>query len=314
MPKGIFPRKPLSEEHKKKISLANSGRIRSPEVIERIASKLRGRKQPPEYVQKRRLSMLGKKNPAVALRMKLNNPMRNPETLKRMLATKKANNKTWKLPPRSRQHSKNLMDSWTEDRKKSISIRMKLNNPMKNPEVVKKSQDGQKEFMASGGAFGMMWRDPIKRDAVMKTISAQRSTKEYREKKSEWATKRMIECKMRNAYSKTGFFNSAKNGKQVFYRSSMERDAYIILENDMNVASYKNEPFHIPYEVEGIIKNYVPDILVFYSDGSKILIEVKPSYRFKYHCELIKIEALEKYSSENSIPYAIWTEKEIYGK
>ena len=239
--------------------------------------------------------------------------MHDPLILKKMMATKKMNGKRWTLPPRSDAHRKKLAAAWTGARRENLSLRMQLNNPMKNPDAVRKSQLGQQAFQASGGAFGLMWRDPIKRDAVLKTIAAQRATKAYRERKSAWAIGRILECQYKNSYAKTGFFNSPKNGRQLFYRSSMERDAYQMLENDMNVASYKNEPFHIPYLYKGIKKHYVPDILVFYSDGSKLLIEVKPSYRFKYEIEMVKIEALKSYSLATNIPYLIWTEKEIYG-
>lgn len=80
------------------------------------------------------------------------------------------------------------------------------------------------------------------------------------------------------------------------------------------MSSYKNEPFHIPYLHKGINKHYVPDLLVFYSDGSKMMIEVKPCYRLKYESEIVKIEALKSYCFENNIPHSIWTEKTIYGK
>ena len=54
-------KKPKSEEHRKKISEGNIGRIISEEQRKKQSEKMKGRKQTPESKEKRRLAALGKK-------------------------------------------------------------------------------------------------------------------------------------------------------------------------------------------------------------------------------------------------------------
>lgn len=81
---------------------------------------------------------------------------------------------------------------------------------------------------------------------------------------------------IKNRY-KTGIFISKKNQSKHTYRSSFEFAYLNKLENDKNVIKYITEPFSIPYiDSNGLLKNYIPDVLVLYSDGSIFLYEIKP--------------------------------------
>lgn len=247
-------------------------------------------------------------------RMRKNNPMHNPIIAKGSTLARSLGMKGKKFPPRSEAHKKHLSEAFTQDRKKDISVRMKLNNPMKNPAVIIKSQASQKSFQDSGGAFGMMWKDPIKRAAVMLTIKKQRSTKEYRQRKSEWMTARMLAGQHGRSYCKSGHFYSNKNRCRFFYRSGMELDAYAILEADRSVISYDVECLKIPYVFKDVKKYYIPDIKVIYKDGTKALIEVKPTYKFKIEFEVAKLVVLKNYCKANGLLCHVWTEKDIYVK
>lgn len=55
------PRRPRSEETKEKLRLANIGKKRTPEVVEKYASKLRGHKQDPDFVRRRAEKLVGQK-------------------------------------------------------------------------------------------------------------------------------------------------------------------------------------------------------------------------------------------------------------
>jgi len=51
MPTGVYKRKPLSEETKKKISISNRGQKRSKETRENISMSLLGKKRSPEWIK-----------------------------------------------------------------------------------------------------------------------------------------------------------------------------------------------------------------------------------------------------------------------
>jgi len=74
----------------------------------------------------------------------------------------------------------------------------------------------------------------------------------------------------------TGTYVSSKTGATINYRSSWELEYAKLLDADETVTMWKYEPFAIPYEHSGETKQYLPDFLVSYDDGSKELVEVKP--------------------------------------
>ena len=137
-------------------------------------------------------------------------------------------------------------------------------------------------------------------------------TKEGREKISKRNIERILSGRHKTR-GNSGHFYSAKNGKDVHYRSSFELAAYQILEQLSKVQSYEEEPFAIPYFIGEVKHRYIPDILVTYDDGSKELIEVKPEYLVKDEKVQLKNMAAEIYCKENDIDkFSIWTEKEIF--
>ena len=110
----------------------------------------------------------------------------------------------------------------------------------------------------------------------------------------------------------SGRFFSTKNDNEVFYRSKLELNAYEKLESDTNVLKYIPEPMKcIPYTKDGETKCYVPDILVFYTDGEEKLIEVKPHKLVNREDNSIKIKALKNYSKKHAFSCDVWTEKNI---
>jgi len=136
-------------------------------------------------------------------------------------------------------------------------------------------------------------------------------TKEVREKRSKSISKFIMENPEHyNKCSKSGWYFSKKNNKEVHYRSSYELKAYEILEKK-NIIKYEVEPIRIPYLYKEIIHNTVPDILVYHKDGSKELIEVKARWNLEQDNTKIKLEAMEKYSKENNMKFSVWTENEL---
>ena len=111
---------------------------------------------------------------------------------------------------------------------------------------------------------------------------------------------------------KNGYFFSTKNNKQIFYRSSYELQAFQLLEQMSKVLSYEYEALIIPYDFYEKLCFYVPDILITYTDGTKELIEIKPTGFTTKTIFLAKMEGLKKYCQENSILSSVWTEKELF--
>lgn len=110
---------------------------------------------------------------------------------------------------------------------------------------------------------------------------------------------------------KHGFFYSNKNKKDIYYRSSWELRVYEIFERISKILSYEAEPFKIQYNINDSIKNYVPDILVNYDDGSKELIEIKSSRFLNNPVNILKFEAGRKYAKDNNMKFVIMTKLDI---
>lgn len=81
---------------------------------------------------------------------------------------------------------------------------------------------------------------------------------------------------------RTGEFKSMKNQSIMIYRSSFEYAYMCKLEKDPNCLKYIAEPFKIRYvDSDGAIKNYIPDLLILWKDGSTELVEIKPKAMMK---------------------------------
>ena len=142
--------------------------------------------------------------------------------------------------------------------------------------------------------------------------------KDYRKHQSEIHSK-VISEKILNGWSpvsmgKSGYFYSNKNGKWLHYMSLYELTAYQILECMSKVIEYKVNSVCIKYLWNGGIHRYHIDLFVFYDDGSKELIEIKPLYKLSDDKVRSKIEAGKKYEEQSGILFSIWTEKELYRK
>lgn len=107
-----------------------------------------------------------------------------------------------------------------------------------------------------------------------------------------------------------GHHDSPKAGN-IFYRSSYERIAYELLDNDATVAHYMPEPFAIEYtNQDGNTRRYRPDILVS-KEGQTVLVEVKPQWKLSDLTTQLKIEAGKQYAAQKGWVFEVWTEKEL---
>lgn len=94
---------------------------------------------------------------------------------------------------------------------------------------------------------------------------------EVRSKLSERRTQEI----MAGTYWKRGTHVSPKAGA-VHYQSGWELRRWKELDEDPTVLSYRRSPCAISYIWEDTQRNYIPDILITYQDGTHVLEEIKP--------------------------------------
>lgn len=109
----------------------------------------------------------------------------------------------------------------------------------------------------------------------------------------------------------SGWFESQKCEKSMFYRSSYERRYFEMLEIDTNVSAFQSEPFRLPYLFEGSMKNYVPDVLVTLQNGVQQLVEVKPGALVNDTQNIAKRNAAQAWCHANGVEYVLVTEKDL---
>ncbi|BFM44100.1 TnsA endonuclease N-terminal domain-containing protein [Flavobacterium sp. CFS9] len=113
-----------------------------------------------------------------------------------------------------------------------------------------------------------------------------------------------------NNFSVTGHICSIKNNEHIEFESSLERDFIYLLEYNLEVKRYYEQPIKINYLDKNIEKYYVPDFFVEYWDGTKELVEVKYAQELEEkHNELsTKFKAAELFCTKNNITFKIYNE------
>lgn len=116
-----------------------------------------------------------------------------------------------------------------------------------------------------------------------------------------------------NNFSVTGQICSIKNNEKVEFESSLERDFIYLLEFNIEVKRYYEQPLKIHYLDENIEKYYIPDFYVEYWDGTNELVEIKYVQELEEkHSELLtKFNAAESFCKENNLVFKIYNENII---
>jgi len=112
--------------------------------------------------------------------------------------------------------------------------------------------------------------------------------------------------------SKRGYHTSKKAGR-VWYRSSYEKKAYEILDDNNDFVSYSVEPTHIEYMLYGKKHWYFPDILAVRRDGSMVLIEVKAKWGVNEKKFMVKERSAKRWCCKRGYDYMLWTEEFLFG-
>lgn len=117
-----------------------------------------------------------------------------------------------------------------------------------------------------------------------------------------------------------GQIQSKKNNTSHDFESALERDYLLLLEFDVNVARYVEQPVEIIYEHEGKTRKYTPDVLVYYrtdltpaKNYKPTLIEIKYRQKIKDNWQELKpkFRAAIDYADSKGWKFKILTEKEI---
>jgi hypothetical protein len=127
------------------------------------------------------------------------------------------------------------------------------------------------------------------------------------------AAKKKRKRKRKSRYH-TGIHISPKCKEPIKYRSSWEKTTAQHLDFDPLVEKYEYESLKIPYisnKKTKKTKNYIPDFLVYYVDGRKVLIEVKRVSALNQRAIVKKAEAAREWASKNDCVYCFWTDNII---
>src|SRR5690606_34543047 len=113
-----------------------------------------------------------------------------------------------------------------------------------------------------------------------------------------------------NHYGLKGYYTSKKSGETFRFDSFVEYLRMIIIDNDAGVLTWtKRHGIRIPYEMDGITKNYVPDLLITLIDGYITIEEVK-GYENTQKKEA-KFNALKSYCKDKEIGCSIVLYKDV---
>lgn len=112
----------------------------------------------------------------------------------------------------------------------------------------------------------------------------------------------------------TGVHVSSKTDQHCKYRSGWELKYMEWLDANPDVRSFLYEQVRVPYVSNvrtGKIRTYYPDFLVEFIDGSKLLVEVKPSRKLEQSTVKKKLAAAQVWASEHGATLQVLTEKEL---
>jgi len=151
-----------------------------------------------------------------------------------------------------------------------------------------------------------LWEDPQYRQNLLQFHRSE----EERVRRSRAQTLRLLQNPSKWSRGQGGYVTVTKcSGKsRIWVRSSYEEATVHLLESDPTVCSFEYEP---RFELE-CGRWILPDFLITYKDGSKILVEVKASWVLSLPADSKKIRRLEesrRVAASKGWFFEIWPEK-----
>lgn len=108
-----------------------------------------------------------------------------------------------------------------------------------------------------------------------------------------------------------GYYPSAKNKRNMHYRSGWEKSVYEVLEKRPDVVRYEVEPLAIEYFFKGEVQNYLPDLKIHFQDGRKEVWEIKPTNQTDLPVNKAKWESCAAFCKKRGWEFKIITETGI---
>lgn len=233
--------------------------------------------------------------------------------------------------------TKELISNSLKGIKRSEEFKQNLSDYMKNnPEGIARANKNIRENQCTTGNLGKKFSDETKlkmsiahsgktfSEEHRKNISEGRKkmlqetggfTKEHRENISKAVSMAYASGFNPLIHHRKGWHESEKSGK-VYFRSSYEKKAYMMLDKDETVLKYFPEKVKLSFynPEKQITGQYFVDLIVEYTDGRRILVEIKPEAFLSDQVVMAKCEVAKKYAQENNIAFEIWTEMKLFGQ
>jgi len=211
-----------------------------------------------------------------------------------------------------------LGSKWGDAQKKILSVKNKgEGNPFYGKKHTTKTRRKMSRNHADFSGNKNPYRkaivsSPEKREAAKKRSQAiwinmkkdKNKYKKYRELRSKLSIKQILKGKH------LPYGRGHKHGwitvlnKKIYYRSSYELRFLVCCDKSKLVCNPCK--ISIPYQHDGVTKNYLPDFIV-----KNTIIEIKPKALLAYDLIPLKIAAGIKYCNENNYKYLVITEKEL---
>lgn len=155
----------------------------------------------------------------------------------------------------------------------------------------KNISEGRKKMLADAGGFTREHREKISRATVVQFEQG-------------------FEPKLHHL---KGWHESAKAGR-IYHRSSYEKRAFMLLDDDSAVRTYWAEKVKVYYynPKKDITSTYIIDLHVEYIDDSVKMIEVKPEKWLNDEVIIAKTEAAEVHARELGLVYEVWSEPFLF--
>lgn len=100
-----------------------------------------------------------------------------------------------------------------------------------------------------------------------------------------------------------GYFTSLKNNKTFYFRSLLELNYLILLEESKEVNKYQVEPFQIPLQDK--IHHYTPDFLINETEIKELKTSKHLSYTKEDERFAEETAAALKYANENNMAFEV---------
>jgi hypothetical protein len=107
-----------------------------------------------------------------------------------------------------------------------------------------------------------------------------------------------------------GRFPSLKMGRMIAFESLLERDFIYLLDYDVRVERFEEQPLTIEYRQEGELRHYTPDFQLLESRQS-VLVECKPEHFVDTEENRRKFVAARAWCEDRGWEFRVVTEQEV---